>query len=184
MFEVNADLKEDSRIVLKISISIFICILTATVLNILNLKISYHDMQLDIIQKATAAISCLLVTQDNLGSSIKAGKTRIRVTMIAAIVALVVISVDSWLGNQWFSIVSLIVGVILTMLLCKLLKVPFMSCRIGAISFVLIAVTLPGQSRLIYALFRVISTIFGVVVVSLVSTVYDHFFNTQLVNQC
>lgn len=158
---------------IKIVIAIGICIFTATVLNEMNIKFHFHDMEIDIVQKATTAIACLLCVQDNLGSSKAAGWMRIKVTAMAAIASIFVIGIDSYLGNKWASIPLLMFGVIITMLLCKLIKAPYMNCRIGAISYVLIAVTLNGQARLIYALFRVLSTIYGIVIVLLVTWIFD-----------
>ncbi|MBE5915677.1 MAG: hypothetical protein E7273_02400 [Pseudobutyrivibrio ruminis] len=160
---------------IKIIIAVGLCILTSTILNALGIKFHYGQMQLDIIQKATAAISCLLCVQDNVGASKGAGWMRIKVTAMAAIAALVVVSIDSLIGNQWLSVVLLMLGVLLTMFLCKLIKAPYMNCRIGAISYVLIAVTLSSQARIVYALFRVISTVYGVLVVIFVTWLFGLF---------
>lgn len=157
---------------IKIIIAIGLCILTSTILDVLGIKVHYGQMQLDIIQKATAAIACLLCVQDNLGASKGAGVMRIKVTVMAAIAALAIVSLDSLIGNQWISILLLMAGVLLTMFLCKLVKAPYMNCRIGAISYVLIAVTLPGQARIVYALLRVASTIYGVLIVLLVTWIF------------
>lgn len=169
---------EINLIDIKIIISIGICILTSTLLAVFGIKFQYGGMQLDIIQKATAAIACLLVTQDNLGASKGAGWMRIKVTAMAAVAAIVVVSIDSLINNQWMSIVLLMLGVLATMLLCKLIKAPYMNCRISAISYVLIAVTLSGQARIVYAILRVISTFYGVIVVLFVTWLFS-FFSTD-----
>lgn len=160
---------------LKIIVSVGLCILTSTVLNALGWKIHYDNMELDIIQKATAAIACLLVTQDNLETSRGAGWMRIKVTTMAAATALIVVTVDTLIGNHWASIGLTMVGVFITMLLCKLIKAPYMNCRIGAISYVLIAVTLSGQARIVYAIIRVLSTFYGVSVVLFVTWLFKFF---------
>ena len=166
---------------IKIIIAVGICVLTSTILNAFDIKFHYGQMQLDIIQKATAAISCLLCVQDNVGASKGAGWMRIKVTAMAAIAALVVVSIDSLIGNQWLSVVLLMLGVLLTMFLCKLIKAPYMNCRIGAISYVLIAVTLSSQARIVYALFRVISTVYGVLVVIFVTWLFGLFTNKKTI---
>ena len=160
---------------IKIIIAVGLCVLTSTVLGALGIKFTYGQMQLDIIQKATAAIACLLCVQDNLGASKGAGWLRIKVTAMAAIASLLVVSLDSFINNQWISVLLLMAGVLLTMLLCKLIKAPYMNCRIGAISYVLIAVTLSSQARIVYAIFRVISTIYGVLVVIFVTWIFGLF---------
>ena len=160
---------------IKIIIAVGLCILTSTLLNYFDIKFSYGEARLDIIQKATAAIACLLCMQDNVGASKGAGWMRMKVTVMAAITSLVVVSFDSYINNQWVSILLLMAGVLLTMFLCKLIKAPYMNCRIGAISYVLIAVTLSQQARIVYAIFRVISTFYGVLVVMLVAFLFDVF---------
>ena len=52
---------------IRIMIAVGICVLTSTLLNHFGIKLSYGEMKLEIIQKITAAISCLLVTQDGMG---------------------------------------------------------------------------------------------------------------------
>ena len=52
-----------------------------------------------------------------------------------------------------------------TLCLCRLAGAPAFNARIGAISYLLVAATLTGPARLWYALFRVLSTVFGAVVV-------------------
>ncbi len=170
---------EMNLIDIKILIAIGICLMTSTVLNSLGIKYSYGDMRLDVVQKATAAISCLLVTQDNLGKSKGTGWIRIKVTAMAALTSLLVVSIDSLIGNEWISIALLMCGVFLTMFLCKLIKAPYMNCRIGAISYVLIAVTLSGQARLIYAVLRVFSTFYAVLVVLFVTWIFSLFSKQQ-----
>lgn len=164
---------------IKIIIAVGICVFTSVILSVLNIKFHYGEMQLDIIQKATAAISCLLCVQDNLGTSKGAGWMRIKVTSMAAIAGLIVVSLDSFIGNQWISVLLLMVGVLFTLFLCKLIKAPYMNCRIGAISYVLIAVTLSGQARIVYAIFRVISTVYGVIVVLLVTWLFSLFTSKE-----
>ena len=44
---------------IKIIIAVGLCILTSTILNYFDIKLPYGEARLDIIQKATAAISCL-----------------------------------------------------------------------------------------------------------------------------
>ena len=51
---------------IRIMIAVAICALTATILNRFGLKFTYGSMKLEIIQKMTACISCLLCAQDNI----------------------------------------------------------------------------------------------------------------------
>ena len=60
--------------------------------------------------------------------------------------------------------VLMAVGLVATLCLCRLAGAPAFNARIGAISFLLVASTLTGTARLWYAVFRLISTIFGALV--------------------
>ena len=146
-----------------------ICLLTATILDVLGWKLSYGGMQLDIVQKATASIACLLCVQDELGMSRAAGWMRIKVTCMAAIAGIATVWVDDLIGNAYVSIVLIMFGVVLTMFLCKCIRAPYMNCRIGAISYILIAVTLTHEARMAYAVLRVGSTVYGILVVMFVT---------------
>lgn len=164
-----------STLDMQIIIAVGICCLTSTVLNYLGIKFPWRDMRLEIIQKITASISCLLCTQDKLPDSAKSGKIRILVTIMAGISALIVVGIDSLIGNDWISILLVMLGVLLTLFLCKAIKVPYINCRIGAINFILICCTFSGETRFIYGVFRIISTIYGILIVLLVSWIYSMF---------
>jgi hypothetical protein len=56
-------------------------------------------------------------------------------------------------------------GLVPTLCLCRLAGAPAFNARIGAISYLLVAATLTGPARLWYALFRLVSTVFGALVV-------------------
>ena len=167
---------EVNRIDIKIMIAIGLCVLTSTILKQSGCTIAYGERNLEIIQAMTASISCLLCVQDNRMASQNAGWIRIKVTVAAALVALVIVFVDTKIGNAWLSIPLIMVGVLLTMFLCKLWKAPYMNCRIGGVNFVLMACTLTEQARLLYTGFRVLSTLYGVLMVLLVTWVFDCFY--------
>ncbi len=149
----------------RILLSIGICVLVATILEKLGIKVAYGEAKMDVIQKATAAIACLLCVQDGFTTSKGAGWMRLKVTCMAALVACIIVPIDTWIHNVWISILLLLLGVWLTILACKWVKAPYMNCKIGAISYVLMAVTFSGEMRLMYSILRVVSTLFGVVVV-------------------
>lgn len=154
---------------IRIMIAVAICALTATILNHFGLKFSYGNMKLEIIQKMTACISCLLCVQDNMAVSKKAGLNRILITVIGGVCGMLVAWLDTIFANEWLMIVLVAAGVLLTLVLCKLAKVPYINARIGGVTFILVACTLTQNARMWYAFFRLLSTVYGVLVVMLVS---------------
>ena len=164
---------EVNRIDIKIILAIGLCVLTSTILKQCGITVSYGGRNLEIIQAMTASISCLLCVQENGIASRKAGWTRIKVTVVAAVVAFFVVLLDTLIGNVLVSVLLIMAGVLLTMFLCKVSKVPYMNCRIGGVNFVLMACTLSENARLLYTGFRVVSTFYGVFMVLLVTYLFD-----------
>jgi len=155
---------------LRIAVCVLVCCLVSTALSALNLKFAVGEMRLEIIQKMTACISCLLCCQDGVEASRKAGLTRVIVTAIGGIVGMGVVAIDQLLGsNPWVLVLLVSLGLVIAMSLCRLARVPAFSARIGGITFLLVACTLTGTARLWYALFRLISTVFGAIVVWIVT---------------
>lgn len=158
-----------SVIDVRIAIAVAICALTATLLNHFDLKFAFGTMKLEIIQKMTACITCLLCVQDSFPISKKAGVNRLIITAIGGACGLLVAWIDTLVGNEWLMVAMVALGVFVTLILCKAAKVPAINARIGGVTFVLVACTLSGYARMWYALFRLISTFYGVLVVLLVS---------------
>lgn len=158
---------------MRICVSVLICALTATVLNELGLKFHYGNMQLEIIQKMTACISCLLCVQDDIPVSKKAGVNRLIITAIGGACGMMAAWIDTLVGNPWLMVLLAALGVLAALLLCKAAKVPYINARIGGVTFVLVACTLSGYARMWYALFRFVSTLYSVLVVLLVSWVWQ-----------
>lgn len=164
--------KKVTALDVRIAVSILICCLTAAVLNHFGLKFSFGEMKLEVIQKMTACIACLLCCQDNLQISRKAGINRLIITAIGGIAAIAVVLIDNAAGNEWLMAVMVAAGVLVTLLLCKAAKVPYINARIGGVTFVLVACTLSGNARIWYAVFRFISTIYAVLIVMLVTWIF------------
>jgi len=155
---------------LRMAISILICCLTATMLSALNLKFPVGEARLEVIQKLTASISCLLCCQDGLEASRGAGRMRVLVTAVGGVTGVLVVAIDQLLGqNPWMLVALLALGTILSLCLCRLAGAPAFNARIGTISFLLVAGTLSGTARIWYAVFRLLSTVFGAIVVTLVT---------------
>lgn len=161
------------RLDLRIAVAVAICYLSATILDVLNIKFTYGAMHLEILQKMTACITCLLCCQDTQPISKKAGINRLIITAIGGIVAIAVIALDDLLQNQWLLVVLVFLGILLTLFLCKAAKVPYINARIGGVTFILVSTTLTGSSRMIYGIFRFVSTFYGVLIVLLVGWIFS-----------
>ena len=170
--------KKVTQLDLSIVTSVLICCTVTTALSLSGMKFPVGEMRLDIIQMMTACISCLLCCQDNADTSKKAGITRIIVTTIGGIVGMGVVALHMMLGSNPWTLIPLVgLGVLITLLACKLANVPYMSARIGCITFLLVACTLSGQARMFYALFRLASTVFGAVVAFSVTSLFGRCDN-------
>ena len=162
-----------TRLDMRMAAAILICVLTATVLNHFGLKFPLGEMRLEVIQKMTAAISCLLVCQENVPVSRKAGINRLIITAVGGAIGIFVILLDMAIGNEWIMCILLTAGVIAVLYLCKVCKVPYINCRIGGVTFILVTCTLAGRARIYYGIFRLLSTLYGVLVSLLVTWAAD-----------
>ena len=154
----------------RIAICVLVCCLVSTALTALDFRFSVGEMRLDIIQKMTACISCLLCCQDSTEASRKAGSLRVLVTAIGGVCGMAVVALDLILGsNPWMLALLMAAGLVPTLCLCRFAGAPAFNARLGAISYLLVAGTLTGTARLWYAFFRLVSTVFGAAVVTLVT---------------
>lgn len=159
----------------RIAIAVAVCCLSATILNLLGAKFAYGGMKLEIIQKMTACITCLLCCQDTEQISKKAGLNRLIITAVGGIVGMIVVWIDTRVSAQWLLVVMVAAGVLLTLFLCKAAKVPYINARIGGVTFILVTCTLSGHARIWYAVFRFVSTLYGVAVVLAVTWLFRRF---------
>ena len=130
-------------------------------------------MRLEVIQKMTACISCLLCCQDNVPVSKKAGINRLIITAIGGLVGIAVICIDNVLGNPWIMVLMIALGILVTLFLCKAAKVPYINARIGGVTFILVTCTLSGTARIWYGIFRFVSTFYSVLIVLLVTWAFQ-----------
>lgn len=159
----------------RMAVAVLICFAVSTVLSRLGCTFSYGERQLEIIQKMTACIACLLCSQDTVKVSAKAGLNRVIITFIGGVVGIVVIAIDDAVANDWVMAIMVALGILATLCLCKAAKVPYINARIGGVTFILVTCTLQSSARIYYGVFRLLSTVFGVVVVILVSWVFGLF---------
>ncbi len=170
---MNENRKIIERLDVQIAVSVVICYLTGALLNALNVKAAVGNMNLEIIQKMTACITCLLCCQETRTAEKKAGINRLIITAIGGIMGIGVVALDNLIGNRWILAVLIFAGILLTFLLCKVAKVPYVNARIGGVTFVLVTLTLSGPARMVYAALRFVSTLYGVLVVTLVGYLFS-----------
>ncbi|MGM9521500.1 MAG: FUSC family protein [Oscillospiraceae bacterium] len=144
---------------LQIAVSVGICIILS-------------NFVWDKIQLMTACVSVLLCTQENAKFSLRSGVTRLIITVIGASAAVLIYMLNGCINNEWISIIFVLIGVLITLAACKLAKVPPISARIGAVSFILVYFT-PSASPLTYSIYRLLSTIVGAAVVFIVAIAAD-----------
>ncbi len=158
---------------MRIAVSVLICCLTSVLLDHFGWKFTYGEMKLEIIQKMTACISCLLCCQDTVPVSRTSGINRLIITAIGGTVGILVILLDILLANKCMMVLLIAAGILLTLFLCKKAKVPYINARIGGVTFILVTCTLAGSARIWYGVFRFVSTLYSVLVVLLVTWIWE-----------
>jgi uncharacterized membrane protein YgaE (UPF0421/DUF939 family) len=126
-------------------------------------------------QVMTACIATLLCVQENMKPSLKAGIIRLIITAIGGFAGILVVLVDDAAGNSLLFILLVMLGLVITLFGCRLAKVPAFNARIGGVTFILVVLTKQGQDRIPYAVFRLLSTFYGVFAVLLITTVFNIF---------
>lgn len=116
------------------------------------------------LQSLSAGTAVMLCSQDSVKVSWKTGLTRLIITLIGGGVAVLAVLIDSQINNQYAYMILVFLGLLLTILLCKAAKVPYISARIGCVTFILVATVSQGTARMTYALMRLVGTFYGVLI--------------------
>lgn len=149
---------------IKIAITVLICILT------------YHFVpQLQILSACTAALMCSLDT-DKL--SFKSGVTRTLGTIVAGVIAVAVLALDSVIGNFYLLAVLVAISVPLSIIVLRAMGVPGVAARVGGVTVILITVITNISAKasisfVAYAINRVIATAFGALVATGIAFLYN-----------
>lgn len=125
--------------------------------------------QLQLLSACTAALMCC---QDTGKASFRASITRLVVTLVGGIVAVGIVLLDDLIKNYWIFIPLCAVGLVLTLALCRVCKVPPISGRIGCVTFILVVVVASGPFRISYAVSRLIASLCGAVIATAVSAIF------------
>jgi uncharacterized membrane protein YgaE (UPF0421/DUF939 family) len=126
-------------------------------------------------QAMTACITTLLCVQENVKPSLKAGIIRLVITAIGGFAGILVVLADDAAGSSLLFIFLVMLGLVITLFSCRLAKIPVFNARIGGVTFVLVVLTKQGQDRIPYAVFRLLSTFYGVFAVLLITAVFNIF---------
>lgn len=157
---------------LRIASAVLICFLSSTLLNHLGIMFTVGETRLEIIQKMTACISCILVCQDTVAFSKTAGKNRLIITLIGGLTGILISLIDTFTRSEWLMGFLVASGVLLALYLCKRAGVPYVNARIGGVTCVLVACTPAGNSHVWYAVFRLVGTLYGALVSVLVTMAF------------
>lgn len=157
----------------RIAAAAVICYLTAEILEAFHIGITYDGRNLEVLQRMTAMISCLLVCQDSVKISWKAGLNRIVITLIGGLAGIGVILLDNIISKEVFFVFLIGAGLLVTLMCCRQAGVPAMTARIGGVTFVLVICTLSGNARILYGVLRLVSTLYGVVVSLVVTWIFE-----------
>ena len=160
---------------IRMAVAVLVCFLVSTICSKAGLTLSVEGRNIEVVQKMTMCIACMLCCQDNTKISWRAGVNRIIITFIGGLVGICVIFLDNLIGNDWVMAILVMLGILVTLFLCKAAKVPYINARIGGVTFILVTCTFQSTARIYYGCFRLLSTIIGVLIVMLVTWCFSLF---------
>jgi uncharacterized membrane protein YgaE (UPF0421/DUF939 family) len=154
--EYNRETKKGIELLdFKIALTVVICLITSKLV--------------PVIQYMPACFAAILCAQGSAKLSFKTGLTRTAVTLIGGVIGVGIVLLDNAIKNTWLFIAMAAAGIILTLLICKLLRLSNMPARIGCVTFILVIMVMNGEKRVEYAMLRVLGTIYGAIAAIIVS---------------
>lgn len=149
----------DIRIGIAIMLSLLVCHVASGL-----------GFQLQSLAACTGAVMCV---QENGKASWKAGLTRLLGVVCGGTVGIVVVLIQSRFDNAYLFMVLCGVAVVANLLLCKIVKMPYVTARVSCMTFLLVVLVLQGTARINYAFGRFLGTLVGALVSLLVAVVWD-----------
>lgn len=146
-----------------IGVTVMLCLLVCHVAGLLGL-------QLQALSTCTGAVMCV---QDSKKASWGAGLNRILGVICGGVAGIAVVLVDNVIQIDLVFYLLMGIGVVLNLLLCKLVKLPFVQARVSCMSLMLVTLVLQGSARINYAFGRLLGTLVGAVVALLVSMAFS-----------
>lgn len=125
---------------------------------ILTLFVCWLFPKIQCLAACTAVVMC---TQDSKESSLKSGVTRLKGVICGGIAGIVVVLIDNWINQQFLFFFLCGVGILLNFLLCRIIHMPGITCRVSAITFCLVVLLAGGNARIFYAVNRFVGTLVG-----------------------
>lgn len=145
-----------------IGVSVIVCLLVCHTAGLLGLQI----------QALAACTGAVMCTQDNRKASWGAGLNRILGVLCGGMIGILIVLIDNAVNADLLFYLLVGAGVVANMLLCKVVKLPFVQARVSCMSLLLVTLVLQGGLRINYAFGRLIGTLVGACVALLVSMVY------------
>lgn len=149
----------DIRIGIAIILSLLVCHVA-----------SLMGFQLQSLAACTGAVMCV---QESGKASWKAGLTRLLGVVCGGVVGVVVVLIQSKFDNAYLFMILCGVAVVINLLLCKIVKMPYVTARVSCMTFLLVVLVLQGTARINYAFGRFLGTLVGAMVSVLVAVVWD-----------
>lgn len=124
------------------------------------------------IQALAACTGAVMCVQDSRKASWGAGLNRIKGVLCGGLTGVAVVLIDNAVGIDLVFYLLVGIGVVVNLLLCKVIKLPFVQARVSCMSLMLVTLVLQDAARINYALGRLIGTLVGAVVALLVSMAF------------
>lgn len=124
------------------------------------------------IQTLAACTGAVMCVQDNKKASWGAGLNRIKGVICGGLTGVAVVLIDNAVNMDLVFYLLVGIGVVANLLLCKVVKLPFVQARVSCMSLMLVTLVLQDAARINYALGRFVGTLVGACVALLVSMAF------------
>ena len=124
------------------------------------------------IQALAAYTGAVMCVQDNRNASWGAGLNRIKGVLCGGLTGIAVVLIDNAVNVDLVFYLLVGAGVVVNLLLCKVVKLPFVQARVSCMSLMLVTLVLQDAARINYAFGRLIGTLVGACVALLVSMAF------------
>lgn len=124
------------------------------------------------IQALAACTGAVMCVQDSKKASWGAGLNRIKGVLCGGLTGIAVVLIDNALNVDLVFYLLVGIGVVVNLLLCKVVKLPFVQARVSCMSLMLVTLVLQNAARINYAVGRLVGTLVGAAVALLVSMAF------------
>lgn len=124
------------------------------------------------VQALAACTGAVMCVQDSRKASWGAGLNRLLGVVCGGVSGIAVVLLDNVIQMDLVFYLLVGIGVVVNLLLCKLVKLPFVQARVSCMSLMLVTLVLQDAARINYAMGRFIGTVVGACVALLVSMAF------------